>query len=257
MPDGSSAKILWREHDASRINAVLNHPEIRPWVADMSEGEIDISQQVANPRNVLLMGKYGGCMCFQIFPGVYEVHTQVLPEGRGKWSLDFVRAGSDWMFTRTDCYDILTRVPMGHVAARALALAAGMMPEFQRPDGCKFLGETRPVEIMSFRVQDWMRQAPGLVELGMWFHAELQREAARLDVQEPAHTDDENHNRYAGAALAMIIAGQLKKGVALYNRWAVVSRHKVISIVEENPPVIRFDLGLLRFVEGRIQVSRP
>ena len=249
--------LIWRERSAERINMVLNHPVVRPYVADMGEGKIDISHLVANESNVLLMGEHGGCLCFCPQPGIYEVHTQVLPSGRGAWALDFVRAGASWMFTHTDAYEIMTRVSHGHVAAKALTLAAGMKYEFTRDDGPSFKGKNPPCDIYSYRIQDWVQHASGLVEKGQYLHERIQSEAVRLGVTTELHADDENHNRYAGAALEMAMAGKLRKAVLFYNRWAFAARHPLIGLVSETPPVIRFDIGLMTIRDGEIEVVQP
>lgn len=248
--------IVWREHTAERLNAVVNHPVVRPWVADEAAGVLDMTETVASDNTILLMGEYGGCLCFKMLPGVYEVHTQVVPEGRGQWALDFVRAGAHWMFTHTDAFEILTRVPRGHTAAKALTLAAGMNYEFTRPDGCRFRERVLPVDIYGFRIQDWVNHAQGLVERGAWFHDRLHAEAARLGIEDKPHGDDENHNRYVGATYDMVAGGQAGKAVTFYNRWALAARHPTIALISREPPVVRFDIGLLAMRGGDIEVIR-
>lgn len=243
-----------RETSADRINVILNDEAVRPWVADMSEGVIDITKSVENAHNVLLMGEHGGCMLFKIMPGIYEAHTQVLPPGRGAWAHDFTHEVARWMFTHTDAFDLLTRVPRGHVSAKAATMAVGGRYEFTRPAGCKFRGKLVDVDVYGLRLQDWAATAPGMVERGAWFHEFLAGEAKRLGIDQPTHEDDESHNRYVGVALEMALAGQVGKAVQMYNRWAVVARHRVIYFVSDDPPTIRFDIGLLRMVEGRLEV---
>lgn len=245
-----------RETSAERINRVLNDESVRPWVADLSEGVIDITKSVENLNNVLLMGEHGGCMLFKLMPGVYEVHTQILPAGRGAWAHEFAGGVVRWMFLRTDAYELLTRVPRGHVAAKALTLAIGGKYEFTRPSGCLFRGRAVDLYVYALRLQDWASTAPDMVERGAWFHEFLASEAKRLGVTEPTHADDENHNRYVGIALEMALAGQVRKAVLTYNRWSLVSRHRVIQFVSDDPPMIRFDLGLLRFADGKLEVLR-
>jgi len=248
--------LVWREHDARHINMVLNHPVVRPWVADVGEGVLDINPIVQNENNVLLMGEHGGCLFFCPQPGVYEVHTQVLPEGRGPWALDFVRGCARWMFTRTPAFEITTRVPHGHIAAKALTIAAGMRYEFTRDDGPVFRGRRVGVDIFSYRVQDWMQSADEMIAVGADLHAQMHAEAARLGITDTPHEDDENHNRYAGAALEMAMNGQIKKGVLLYNRWAFSARHALIALKSIDPPIIKFDIGYLCLKGGKIEVLR-
>lgn len=130
-----------RQTTAARINAVLNDPGVRPWVADAAEGKLDITAAVENPNNYCLMAEHGGCMFFRLMPTIYEVHTQVLPEGRGPWAIAMIRAAIHSMFARTDAWEIMTRVPRTHIAAKAATLRVGARFEFTRDDPCLFRGE--------------------------------------------------------------------------------------------------------------------
>jgi hypothetical protein len=244
---------LSRETTGYRINKVLNHPDVRPFVAPGTD-TIDLSDKAENPRNYLLMGDHGGCMFFSVVPGVYEAHTQVLPEGRGTWTNQLLTAAAHWMFTRTDCFEIATRVPEQHVAAAKVALRAGMRPEFVRDDQCQFMGQDQSAYILSYRIQDWVQAAPEIVERGRWLHGRFAQEAVRLGIKQQPHGDDENHNRYAGSALEMAMAGQAGKAVNWYNRWAILARHATVGLVSTSPVVIKFDIGLLRVAHGDIEV---
>lgn len=247
-----------RQWSAERINAVLNHPAVRPWVAGGDE-QIDIAPLVADQRNVLLMGEHGGCMFRKIMPGTYEVHTQVMPEARGQWTSLLTEACAHYMFTRTDCYEVLTRVPEGHVAARTAALNIGMKFEFTRHNECEFRGRKRDVHIFSIRIQDWIVGADHLTPIGRQFHDVLHTEAERLGVADPAHDDDDNHNKYVGATIEMARAGHVAKAIHFYNRWAVISRHEPIALVGDNPPVVKIDHGLFvaMMPDGSFKVMLP
>lgn len=248
---------VWREFDARNINTLINHPDVRADVADLGDGVLDISAPVANKANVLLMGEWGGCFCYCLQPGLYEVHTQALPEGRGRWVLDFVRAGMHWMFVNTDAVEIMTRVPRSHAAAKAVTLAAGMRYEFSRDPGVKFRGVVQPVDIYSIRIQDWISTHPeALADRGEWLHQRMLQEARRLGVSDPPHDDDDSHNVYVGATYEMAAAGQMRKAVIFYNRWAIAARQKTIALVSEDPPAIRMDLGIMRFRDGDVEVVR-
>lgn len=247
---------ITRETNAARINAVLNDPYVRPFVADEA-GVLDVSKQVANERNVLLMGEHGGCLFFWLQPGVYEVHTQVTRAGRGEWTRRLTESCAWWMFTQTDAFEIVTRVPEGHIGARAAALAQGMRYEFTRPNECRFRGKLVDIHLHSFRIQDWIGFAPWLEERGAWFHDRLHAEAARHGITAPPHDDDPNHNRYVGAAFEMALAGFPTKAVLWYNRWALMSRHEQIQLLSRTPLVVKFDIGLLKIQDGDIEVLSP
>jgi hypothetical protein len=251
--------MIQRHLTADRINEVVNHPDIRSWIANGTE-PVDLTEQVSDTRNVLLMGEHGGVMFLYVQSGVYEAHTQVLPEGRGKWTRSLTEACVRHMFTKTDAYEILTRVPAGHPAAKAAAEAQGMRFEFTREQGVIFRDQVTAVHVYSFRLQDWVPRAEGLVETGRWLHERMEAEAKRLGIPDEPHEDDENHNRYVGAAVEMALGGQPVKAVGFYNRWVSVSRHKRngvlqhVTLVSANPMVIRFDIGLMKFADGDIEV---
>lgn len=245
---------ITREFTADRINAVLNDPEVRPWVADTSLGAIDISPQVADKNNVLLMGEHGGCFFNKVMAGMYEVHTQVLPAGRGEWVKEFLMAVRHYIFTRTDAVEVLTRVPTEHKGARVAAEYVGMTFEFTRPDGVMFGGKVMPVDVYSEQIQDWAPKAPFLIEKGKWLHDQMSKEAQRLGMKEQPHEDDENHNRYVGASLEMMYGGQFQKAVAFYNRWALISRHPLIQLTSILPPTVKFDVGLLKFDGDKVEI---
>lgn len=251
--------MITRETSSDRINAILNHPQVRPWVAN-GQDALDLTEAVSNPGNFLLMGEFGGVMFLKIQYGIYEAHTQVLPDGRGKWTRQLTEACVRYMFTRTDAYEIVTRVPAGHIAAKAAAEAQGMRHEFTRPNGTVFRDRVVDCHVYSFRVQDWVPNAPGVEQTGVWLHERMAAEAARLHIDAPTHDEDANHNRYAGAAIEMAFGGQPVKAVATYNRWVTLARHtrdgklQHVQLVSVDPLVVRFDLGLMRFHADDIEV---
>jgi len=248
--------MIERHFDAAAINYVLNDPYVRPDVALPDDGVLDMTSAVADHKNVLLMGEHGGCMFFYMQHGIYEVHTQVLKSGRGPWVAKFVKQCADWMFTRTSAYEITTRVPFEHAAARALAVHAGMMYDFLRPEGCVWRGELQAVEVYSFRLQDWAKHCETFDEAGAQFHDFLHGEAVKLGIKDPPHADDPNHNRYVGQAIEMAKHGQAVKAAAWYNRWTAVARHRPIALLQaEYPVLIKFDIGVLHIeADGRMSV---
>lgn len=244
--------MIQRAFDAAHLNAILNHPRVRPDVADISEGDLDLSDRVANTVNVCLVGQYGAFFCYKYYDGCYEVHTAVLPEGRGQWARDFAEAGARYMFTVTDCTEIMTRVPQGHVAAKALTEAMGFRHQFTTPAVCRFRGQMVPAHIYSLTLQEWSVRADGMEEAGAEFHEWLNRQIA----DGKAHDPDPAHNRIVGIALQMALAGMLRKAVVWYNRCAFAGRHAPIALISENPPQIRFDAGVLTLTNDGLKLER-
>lgn len=231
---------LSRHLDASFLNIVVNHPDVRPFVCGPLEGDIDMSAFAENPNNVLLMGEYGGVMFHKLQPGLYEAHTQVLPEGRGEWTLSMVRRALFWMFTRTDAVELLTRCPQGNTPAKVLAKAIGGEFEFTRPNAWVMNGISVPADIYSLSVQKWMRTADNLTIRGRWVDNKIKKEFKKQGVKNVSFISDENHDRYTGAAIEMIMSGQIGKGVALFNRWAAVAGYAQARVVSEAPLTIDF-----------------
>ncbi len=242
---------LAQTKDAAFFNRVLNHPAVRPDVADLGEGALDVSALVAQNSTTLLTGEHGGCILFRYYQGCHEVHTAVLPSGRGKWALELAKTVLHHMFTATDCVEVITRIPQGHIAAKALAEAVGFRHHFTTPPECLFRGERVPCHIYMLTLQDWAMAAPGLEERGAQFHAWLNRQVS----EGTPHADDPAHNRVVGVALDMLTAGNVSKAIVWYNRWSIAARHTLVSLVGENPPQIRFDAGILTFAEDGIRFS--
>jgi hypothetical protein len=243
-----------RQTDARAINVILNHPKVRPFI-DSRDGTINAAPVVENPDNFALAGAFGTCIFLGVMPGVFEVHSACLPEGRGAWMKAFAEASLQWMFTRTNAWEITTRVPHGHVPAKALTEACGFRLEFTRPE-CVFLKENVPVDIYRLDIMDWAERSQWALESGHAFHDQLHAEAKRLGIIAPAHEDDPQHNRVAGAAVEMVRNGQIVKAVLWYNRWAYMARHAQIGLVSEAPPVVRMDIGDLHILPKGIEV-RP
>lgn len=243
--------MIHRDFDAARINEILNDPTVRGDVAGKDEGRLDLTKSMENTNNVVLLGDHGGCVLIKIALGVYEVHTQCLREGRGAWAYQLTEAVTRWMFTNTDCYEIVTRIPRKHLAARHLAIRTGLKFEFAREMECVWRGIRQAVDIYSFRIQDWASKVTALDASGSAFHEFLHAEAARIGVKNTAHDDDHQHNRYVGIALSMIEGGHPQKAVNFYNRWAMLVRHQTVSLINTDPVTIRFDIGDLVFDNGR------
>jgi hypothetical protein len=243
-----------RQTTPEMMNAVLNHESVRPWVADLAEGPIDVAPVVSDRNNFALAGEHGGCLFFKMQTGLYEVHSFVLPSGRGGWFGEFSRSAVHWMFTRTDAVEILTRVPHGHIGAKAATIHAHGKYEWTRPKECRFLGRMVDVDIYSVRLADWILVADGLIERGQWFHDQINAEAKRLGIANPPHEDDENHNRMVGACVDMVFGSQFMKATCWYNRWSAASRHASVRLLSIDPFALQFDIGVITLDGGEIRI---
>lgn len=228
-----------REYSANRINAVVNHPDVRPWVG--GSGQLDLAPVIANQANVLLMGEGGGFLLVQQEPGVYEVHSQFVPGSRGSAVVEAAHDASRYMFMRTDCVEIRTKVPAGNVAAAALTRRMGWELQFERANAWQTPNGLISVRYYAKTINQWANTAPGIAATGEWFHEKLEAAKNAAGSALPIHDDDAAHDRYVGATCEMIAAGQIAKAMAFYARWAPFAGYAPIAVIATNPLVI--DIG--------------
>jgi hypothetical protein len=88
--------MLERSYDTAKINRVVNDPAVRPFIGNGVDGDIDTQILVDMPENWFLMGEHGGFLLAETAPSVREVHTFILPEGRGRWANDARAAMLDY-----------------------------------------------------------------------------------------------------------------------------------------------------------------
>lgn len=247
------APILSRTFDPNDVNPILNHPSILPLITVPGVDTIDVTALITDPRNVFLLAPHAseiapcGCIAFCIQePRLYEVHTNFLPEHRGRGALRASLAAYRWMFTHTDCMALQTRVPAFNKAAERFCMIVGATREFDR----KAVWPTKegPVDMSfwSLRYPDWVRKTPSLNASGRTFHQRLEAERIRHGIQEPQHADEDCHDRYVGACVETIYGGQPEKAVALYNRWAAFAGYGAIALIARSPLVIDIGEALLQ-----------
>lgn len=217
-------------------------------------GAIDLTESIADQRNVLLIAEGGAIVFFCLEPGVYEVHTNFLPDHRGKHALSASLAAYRWMFTNTDCMVILTRIPVPNLAADVWARVAGFTLEFRRNKIWPTDTGLVDMKFYALRYDDWVRQTPSLSDIGKRFHEKLDSERLRLLAPQEGHSDEECHDRHVGASVEMIHGGQPEKAVILYNRWAIFAGYRLVSLIARDP--LMFDIGdaVLQVCDGEFKV---
>jgi hypothetical protein len=254
-----------RSYDAGDINPILNDPSVFPFVSLPEMETIDVTPQVADPRNVLLVAPGAALIFIQTEPCYYEVHTNFLKPDRAAQSADgsgpYVRNvcldAYRWMFTHTDCLEIVTRIPAHNRAATVFAPLAGWQKEFERTA----VWPTREhglvdMTFFSLRYDDWARKTPGLMESGRWFHQHLTAECARLGHTEDRHADEDCHDLYVGACVETIFGGQVEKAIILYNKWARFAGYGQIALVSKSPLLLDIGDALIHVVEETFRVVK-
>lgn len=215
------------EHETHphHLNRLLSDPSIEPWVRGYAIGKLDASRLLEDPSIIVLGGKFAACVLRQVMPGLYDLHVQCVPEGRGKWMLDFSRAAFHWLFCRTDCMEIMGRLPTGNLPVKAYARSLGFRHRFTSQKGWVKDLDPLPCDIVSICLHDWVAAAPGLVERGHWVAEHLQVSW----VQE--------EERFIGLAMEMLLSGQTQvmKAVVWHNRWADMAGFPIMQILTLDP----------------------
>jgi hypothetical protein len=222
--------MIRRTFDATELNTIINHPAVRPWMG--GEGVLDVADALADADNYALVIDGGGFIFIRHEPGIYEGHSQFLPEARRN-TRKAMWAAFDYMFTRTDCERVITQVPDNNLPARALGKIAGFREMFRREDTPR-----GPTSFMALTIEEWAQANESLEVDGAWFHDGIHAAAKEARPDFPDHPEDKAHDRAVGATVRMIKAGNVFKGVNLYNRWARFAGYTSATVISETPPVI-------------------
>lgn len=228
-------ELIGRERHARRINRIANDPSVYPFVAGRNNGLMDFTFAIQDESNILLMGRYGGFLFSQVWPGIYEVHPMILPEGRGEWSHEMGQCAMFWMFTRTECLEILAPVPEGNRRALAYAKQMGLQPSFTTGPRFPLNGKAMPLVVHSITLQDWLKDAPGVCERGEWVQHELTRFGLRLTTSESPDL-----YRQIGFAFECFLNGAAPKGVVFHHRWARLAGFEPCRLVSDKPVAVEF-----------------
>jgi hypothetical protein len=224
--------MIERTFDAAWFNGICNLPEVRPGLG--GDGPIDVAPILSNPANYGLRSLFGGFILLPHGAGFYSVHSQFAAEGRGAHAIAAMRAGFDFMFTRTDCMRIFSHCPDSNPAALAFARTGGAKRWF-RKENDPLLG---PGQVVSWDIMDWAVSEPFLGDDGHAFHELLETAKATNGSSLLTHADDAAHDRMVGAVTRMCKRGQARKGVNLYNFWASAAGYAPIQLLSEAPPVV-------------------
>lgn len=228
--------MIKRTFDPTFLNEVCNHPEVKPWVT-LNDEFVDVTELLKNPRNVALVTDGGGFICVWQEPGVYEVHTQFLPDYRGAAALQAAREGFDWMFLRTDAEIIQTRVAYSNEKADKFTQLCGFQLDFERE---RAWGE-EPMRYFSIDTAQWLRRnQTALARKGEEFHKLLVEKGGAVD-----HVDDLAHDAAVGAAVSMFQHGQVQKAVVWYNRWARFAGYEPVTVLNISPLVVNIKSALI------------
>lgn len=106
---------------------MVNHPAVRPFVGAADLGPVDLSPLVDRPEHLFPFGAHGGFALIWTAPATREVHTFMLPEGRGSWARQ-ARSEGIQAAREAGTRTLWTKVPPDAPHVEAFAVEGGMRP---------------------------------------------------------------------------------------------------------------------------------
>lgn len=243
--------LIREERDPQFWNTIANHPDVRPFIGP-GEAEVDLSGIVEFPLNALLATDHGGFAFVKHEPGRYELHTIFGPRGRGQSVLTAFEEAARWMFTRTDCLEIVTKTAATNRPAAWMARLAGFRPIFVRQAAS---WDGSDVTFYVLTLDEWLQRDTAIEAEGHRFHQLLVDAKREAGSELPIHPDDAAHDRAAGAAALMARLGHAAKGVWIYTRWAKLAGYRDIELLSDGEaPMIDVRDAIITVRNGEIEV---
>jgi hypothetical protein len=178
-----------------------------------------------------------------------------VPEGQGAWATNFFLHGLNWMFTKTDACELLTKCPRNNPATKMAARRVGFKESFStRPIWPTDNGPVE-VDVYSMSIQEWATKDPFITKRGVEFHDELEAQYKKLGKNLPLHDEDPIHDRYVGATVMMFENGQYNKAISFYNRWAAMSDYQVVKVLSAQPLIVDIRESKLRITDNKFYVE--
>lgn len=147
--------MIERQISASLVNKIVNDPSVLPWVCGPVEGPLDLTEAIESGNYIALFGEYGGFLFWKVSDGIYDAHSAVLPEGRGKWALRAAHQALSWMFGEGAAAEIMMTVPKGNLAVRTLVRVLKAKPLGKIENGWWLDGKSVDADVFSLTKADW------------------------------------------------------------------------------------------------------
>ncbi len=223
--------MIKRAYNADFINSVINDPSVKEGAEVKGIG--DLSVVVSNLENFVLQTEFGGFVGIKKMQGLYECHTQFLPEGRGAHAMEACKEALRYMFLKTDCARIVTKASVSNRAT-----------QFMAAQFFKKRGQTGEHFYYSLDFDEWVLTDALCNAEGEKFHA--------LVEDTTNHAEDKTHDSFVGAAWLMIQSGNIYKAQFHYSKWAFMSGYEPMIILAESPLIIQAGSMRLALENGEL-----
>lgn len=213
--------------DATLYNSICNIPKVFERVS-WTNMPIDVQPLLDSDNGMILTdGESGGFLLQRNDEGCYVIHTAFRPETKIGHPLQFARDCLFVAFISLDCEMLQSSACSSNPAARRLLEKSGFKEMFSSPSR---FNKNHTETFYSLSIDDYILSNSRLKELGEEFHEIVEGTTN--------HADDIVHDRYAGAASAMIMCHNFAKAEAIYNRWAVLAGYEPMRIYEEERVIL-------------------
>lgn len=230
------------------LEAIANDPDVRPWMGGDLTKRVELEDIISRPGNYAFVNDEGGFVVHLLAPGLYECHTIFKPGGvdvRGM--LRLLWEAQEFMFIETDCDNICTRVASDNPRADALAQHAHFTEQYTR----------KGMSYRNLSLDAWAEAcSTRLLAEGAWFHDRIATAKKAAGVAEPLHDEDPAHDVRVGLSSLMVKAGNVAKGVDIYNRWAVQMGYAPTTVLWGQPVVLHTGDAVVAVRNGGMEILK-
>lgn len=147
----NSTPIMARTYDAEAVNAFCNDPDVLPGLC-LGLDHVDVTQAIADDRNVFFIGEHGGAFFHWSAPGTYDAHDFFVKEGRGSWAKAASFSMLIAMFHDYGARLLWAQTPVENKACRVFNRILGFKSEgFSR---VRLMPDADPVEVETFVMEE-------------------------------------------------------------------------------------------------------
>lgn len=148
------------EKDIDFVDRVLRDESVYPWISDdgsVSAGAFTTKPFFYNPSVYVLSPNQWSVFIFlPVNSCCFDVHSNVLPEGRGVKAIVAGKAVLNWMFQETKCLKVITSIPVFNAPAYALARRCGMTPEGKNRKSFLHKGVLYDQHMLGITEEEWL-----------------------------------------------------------------------------------------------------
>lgn len=219
--------------DATFFNTVCNTDGVLERVSWTGE-RVDVQPLLDSGSGFILDDEVnGGFLLHSNSPNSYIIHTAFLPSTPVNYPLQLARECLWGCFMALDAQKLYSSACKSNPAAARLMRRCGFQKDFESDSR---FGNDLKEGFYSLDIDSYIRESKKLKTLGEQFHT--------LVEDTTNHGEDEVHDQYAGAAVALIQCANYRKAEEVYNRWAFLTGYEPLNVLEDERIVEVGDMSI-------------